>query len=74
MSYTETMNATEMRRQRATQLKNARNYRYAVNEYNRQLEAQRKAAEEAATIAKLKEEQERKERENANINESKTIH
>ena len=67
MSYTETMNATEMRRQRATQLKNARNYRYAVNEYNRQLEAQRKAAEEAATIAKLKEEQERKERENANF-------
>jgi len=62
-----TMNPTEARRQRAMQLKNARNYRYAVNEYNRQVEEQQKAIEQALTIKKLQEEQEKKEREEADF-------
>ena len=62
-----TMNPTEARRQRAMQLKNARNYRYAVNEYNRQVEEQQKAIEQALTIKKLQEEQEKKERQEADF-------
>ena len=56
------MTAAE-KREKSRQLRDSRNYRYAVNAYTQQLKAER----EAQTIAELKQKQEERERQNANF-------
>lgn len=57
----------QQRKERATELKNARNYRYAFHSYQKAIEEQQRKIQEAETIAKLKAEQEKKDRENASF-------
>ena len=57
-----TMTAAE-RREKSLQLRDSRNYRYALNAYTQQL----KAEQQAQTIAELKQKQEARERQNANF-------
>lgn len=54
----------EQRRQRASTLKQARNYKYAANAYLKELAEKQEAAMREATIAELQRKQEAKNREN----------
>ena len=57
----------EERKQRASDLKNSRNYRYAYNNYVKAVEEQNLEIRKAQTIAELKQRQEAKDRENASF-------
>ena len=59
--------SAEERKQRAEALKDARNQRYAYNDYIKAVEAQNLEIRKAQTIAELKQRQEQQERENANF-------
>lgn len=59
--------SVEERKQRANELKNSRNYRYAQNNYVKAVEEQNLEIRKAQTIAELKQRQEEKDRENANF-------
>lgn len=54
----------EQRRQRASTLKQARNYKYAANAYLKELAEKQEAAKREATIAELQRRQEQKDKEN----------
>lgn len=54
----------EQRRQRASTLKQARNYKYAANAYLKELSEKQEAAKREATIAELQRRQEQKDKEN----------
>ena len=57
----------EQRRQRASTLKQARNYKYAANAYLKELAEKQEAAKREATIAELQRRQEQKDKENQNF-------
>lgn len=57
----------ERRRQRASTLKQARNYKYAANAYLKELAEKQAIAQREATIAELQRRQEEKDRENQNF-------
>lgn len=59
--------SVEERKQRANDLKNSRNYRYAYNNYVKAVEEQNLEIRKAQTIAELKQRQEAKDRENASF-------
>lgn len=59
--------SVEERKQRASDLKNSRNYRYAYNNYVKAVEEQNLEIRKAQTIAELKQRQEAKDRENASF-------
>ena len=59
--------SVEERKQRANDLKNSRNYRYAYNNYVKAVEEQNLEIRKAQTIAELKQRQEVKDRENASF-------
>lgn len=57
----------EQRRQRASTLKQARNYKYAANAYLKELAEKQAIAQREATIAELQRRQEQKDKENQNF-------
>lgn len=59
--------SVEERKQRANDLKNSRNYRYAYNNYVKAVEEQNLEIRKTQTIAELKQRQEAKDRENASF-------
>lgn len=60
---TNSLTKAQQRREKAQSLIESRNYRYAYNEYTKQVQA----AKQAQTIAELKQKREEKERQNANF-------
>lgn len=60
---TNSLTKAQQRREKAQNLIESRNYRYAYNEYTKQVQA----AKQAQTIAELKQKREEKERQNANF-------